>query len=400
MIKRENYLSKIREFYSSDIIKVITGIRRCGKSVLLKQIIDEIKEQNIDDKHIIYINFEDVEYAFIKNYLDLNKYIKEKIVDNEKYYLFFDEIQMVDEWEKAINSFKATLNVSLFITGSNSKLLSGEFATLLSGRYVSFKLAPFSFKEVLILKDIKSRNEMEDIFNDYLLWGGMPQRFEFKTFEGMKNYLRDVFDAIVLKDIVKRNSIKNVNLFQRVMEYLVTNPSQTFSPTNMINEFEKERIPVSSKTIYECLDYAESSHLMSKVSTYDIRGKRILSRKDKYYLTDLGLGQILNINKKTQFGSYLENIVYNELIFRGYNVSIGNNDGKEIDFIATKHNQKEYYQVTFELSNKETEEREFGAYNNILDNYPKYVISTDKLDYSQNGIIHKNIIDWLLEEKK
>ena len=398
MIKRENYLSKIREFYSSDIIKVITGIRRCGKSVLLKQIIDEIKEQNIDDKHIIYINFEDVEYAFIKNYLDLNKYIKEKIVDNEKYYLFFDEIQMVDEWEKAINSFKATLNVSLFITGSNSKLLSGEFATLLSGRYVSFKLAPFSFKEVLILKDIKSRNEMEDIFNDYLLWGGMPQRFEFKTFEGMKNYLRDVFDAIVLKDIVKRNSIKNVNLFQRVMEYLVTNPSQTFSPTNMINEFEKERIPVSSKTIYECLDYAESSHLMSKVSTYDIRGKRILSRKDKYYLTDLGLGQILNINKKTQFGSYLENIVYNELIFRGYNVSIGNNDGKEIDFIATKHNQKEYYQVTFELSNKETEEREFGAYNNILDNYPKYVISTDKLDYSQNGIIHKNIIDWLLDK--
>lgn len=398
MIKRETYLSKIREFYSSDIIKVITGIRRCGKSVLLKQIIDEIKEQNIDEKHIIYINFEDVEYAFIKNYLDLNKYIKEKIVDNEKYYLFFDEIQMVNEWEKVINSFKATLNVSLFITGSNSKLLSGEFATLLSGRYVSFKLAPFSFKEVLKLKDIKNRNEMEDIFNDYLLWGGMPQRFEFKTLEGMKNYLRDVFDAIVLKDIVKRNSIKNVNLFQRVMEYLVTNPSQTFSPTNMINEFEKERIPISSKTIYECLDYAESSHLMSKVSTYDIRGKRILSRKDKYYLTDLGLGQILNINKKTQFGAYLENIVYNELIFRGYNVSIGNNDGKEIDFIATKHNQKEYYQVTFELSNKETEEREFGAYNNILDNYPKYVISTDKLDYSQNGIIHKNIVDWLLGE--
>lgn len=169
MIKRETYLSKIREFYSSDIIKVITGIRRCGKSVLLKQIIDEIKEQNIDEKHIIYINFEDVEYAFIKNYLDLNKYIKEKIVDNEKYYLFFDEIQMVNEWEKVINSFKATLNVSLFITGSNSKLLSGEFATLLSGRYVSFKLAPFSFKEVLKLKDIKNRNEMEDIFNDYLL---------------------------------------------------------------------------------------------------------------------------------------------------------------------------------------------------------------------------------------
>lgn len=227
----------------------------------------------------------------------------------------------------------------------------------------------------------------------------MPQRFEFKTEDGMKAYLSDVFDSIVLKDIVKRNNIKNINLFGRVMEYLVTNPSQVFSPTNMLKEFEKENIPISTKTIYECLDYAETSFLISKVSSYDIRGKRILSRKDKYYLTDLGLGQILNINKKTQFGAYLENIVYNELVFRGYNVSIGSNNGLEIDFIATKYDKIEYYQVSFDLSNKQTEEREFGAYKGIDDNYPKYVISADKLNYSQNGIIHKNIIDWLLEEK-
>ena len=399
MIKREEYLSRIREFYDVNLIKVITGIRRCGKSMLLLQIIDEIKDNGIKDDHIIYINFEDVEYSFIKNYLDLNKYIKDKIKDKEKYYLFFDEIQMVDEWEKVVNSFKAILNVSLFLTGSNSKLLSGELATLLSGRYVSFRIAPFSFSEVIKLKNIEDKALIEDAFNDYLLWGGMPQRFEFKTLEGTKTYLSDVFDAIVLKDIVKRNSVKNVNLFQRVMEYLVTNPSQTFSPNNMMNEFAKENIPISSKTVYECLDYAETSFLMSKISTYDIRGKRILSRKDKYYLTDLGLGQILNVNKKTQFGAYLENVVYNELIYRGYNVSVGNNNGKEIDFIATKHNQKEYYQVTFDLSNKETEEREFGAYANILDNYPKYVLSLDKLDYSQNGIIHKNVIEWLLENK-
>lgn len=398
MIKRERYLSKIREFYDIDLIKVITGIRRCGKSVLLKQIIDEIKANGIDDNHIIYINFEDVEYSFIQDYQDLNKYVKEKIIDNKKYYLFFDEIQMVSEWERVINSFKATLNVSLFITGSNSKLLSGELATLLSGRYISFKVAPFSFSEVVTLKNITDNNSINDAFNDYLLWGGMPQRFEFKTIDGMKTYLIDIFDAIVLKDIVKRNAIKNVTLFQRVMEYLVTNPSQTFSPTNMMNELENAKIPISSKTIYECLDYAETSLLMSKVSVYDIRGKRILSRKDKYYLADLGLGQILNVNKKTQFGAYLENIVYNELLLRGYNVSIGNNNGKEIDFIATKHNQKEYYQVSYELSNKETEEREFGAYKGIDDNYPKYVLSMDKLDYSQNGIIHKNVIDWLLEK--
>lgn len=399
MIKRENYLSKIREFYDADLIKVITGIRRCGKSVLLKQIIDEIKQRKIKDNHIIYINFEDVEFSFIKNYKDLNKYIKNKIVDDNKYYLFFDEIQMVEEWEKVINSFKATLNVSLFITGSNSRLLSGELATLLSGRYISFRISPFSFSEVVELKNIKEKSELEEAFNDYLLWGGMPQRFEFKTIDGMKAYLSDVFDAIVLKDIVKRNNIKNINLFQRVIEYLVTNPSQTFSPTNMMNEFENAKIPISSKTIYECLDYAESSLLMNKASAYDVRGKRILSRKDKYYLTDLGLGQILNINKKTQFGAYLENIVYNELLLRGYNISIGINNGKEIDFIVTKHNQKEYYQVTYDLSNKETEEREFGAYNGIDDNYPKYVLSMDKLDYSQNGIIHKNIIEWLLEKK-
>lgn len=397
MIIREKYLSKIREFYDSNLIKIITGIRRCGKSVLLKQIMNELKDNGVKENHIIYINFEDVEYSFIADYLDLNKYVKAKIADNKKYYLFFDEIQMVEKWEKTVNSFKATLNVSIFVTGSNSKLLSGELATLLSGRYVSFKVQPFTFSEVVKLKNLKDKRDIEDAFDDYLLWGGLPQRFEFKTSDGMKIYLTDVFDAIVLKDIVKRHNIKNITLFQRVIEYLITNPSQAFSPSKMMGEFERAKIPMSTKTVYECLDYAEEAFLMNKVHAYDIRGKRILSRNDKYYLTDLGLGQILNVNKKKQYGAYLENIVYNELIYRGYNVSIGSNNGQEIDFVAVKNNLIEYYQVTYSLQDEKTEEREFGAYKNIDDNFPKYVISIDKLDYSQNGIIHKNIIDWLLE---
>ncbi len=397
MIKRKLYLNRIREFYHSDLIKVLTGIRRCGKSTLLKQIIEEIKEEGINENHIIYINFEDVDFSYIQTYLDLNKYVKEKIDDEEKYYLFFDEVQMVSGWERAINSFRATLNVSIFVTGSSSKLLSGELATLLSGRYVTFKIAPFSFKEVVQLKQISDKRDIEDAFNDYLLWGGLPQRFEIHSLDGMKTYLRDVFDAIVLKDIAKRHNVKNVNLFGRVVEFLVTNPGQSFSTTNMVKAFEKDGIPVSTKTIYQSLDYAEEAYLMEKISAYDMREKRILARKDKYYLTDLGLGQILNVNKKAQFGAYLENIVYNELVARGYNVSIGNNNGKEIDFIATKHNSLEYYQVCFTLADEETKEREFGAYDNIKDNYPKYIITTDKLDYSWSGIIHKNIIDWLLE---
>ena len=372
------------------------GIRYSGKSVLLRQIIDEVKKTGIKDDHIIYINFEDIKNNMIDDYLKLNDFITSKIVDNDKYYLFFDEIQLIEKWEKVINSFRATLNASIFITGSNSKLLSGELATLLSGRYVSFLMAPFSFKEVVELKKLKTKEEIKQEFLEYILWGGMPQRFQFDNSDSMKIFLIDIFNSIVLKDIVKRYNIKNVTIFERIMEYLVTNPSQSFSSKNILKEFEKAEIPISSKTVYECLDYAESSMLMRKVSEYDIRGKRILSRKDKYYLTDLGIGQVLNVNKKAQYGAYLENIVYNELIYRGYEVSIGNNNGKEIDFVATKYGKREYYQVCYYLTDENVVEREFGAFRGIDDNYPKYVVSMDELDFSQNGIIHQNIIDWLL----
>lgn len=397
MIIRKQYLERIKPFYDEDLIKVITGIRRCGKSTLLKQIIDEVKN-NIDEGHIIYINFEDVEYSDIVDFKDLNEWVKKRIIDNKKYYLFFDEIQNVKSWEKTINSFKATLNVSIFITGSNSDLLSGELATLLSGRYVSFKIQPFTFSEVCELKKTV-KNEFDDIFKDYIIWGGMPQRFNFNEEAQIRTYLSDVYDSIIVKDIIKRFNINDVDLFNRILEYIMTTPSQTFSAESLVKYFkDRDNRNVAKDTIYNYLDYMCKAHLINKADRYDIRGKRILNGKYKYYLTDLGLGQIMNTSKKEQFGAYLENIVYNELIFRGYDVKVGTLENGEIDFIALKDGNKIYVQVAYILTDETVINREFNIYNNIADNYPKYVITTDKFDFSQDGIIHKNIIDWLLDK--
>ena len=399
MIIREIYLSKIRPFYDQDLIKVIMGIRRCGKSVLLLQIIDEIKEKGIEEKQIIYINFENEDYSFIKNDIDLHNYIKEKITNKEKYYLFFDEIQNVKDWEKAINSFKASKNVSIFITGSNSDLLSGELATHLAGRYVSFKIYPLTFSEVCELKNIKEKEDIEEAFDDYITWGGMPQRFMLTDEMQTKTYLSDVYDSIVVKDIITRFGIKDLDLFNRIVEYIITTPSQNFSAESLSNYFaNKDNREVSKVTLYNYLEYMTKAMLINKADRYDIRGKRILNGKYKYYLTDLGLGQVKNIGKRQQLGAYLENIVYNELISRGYDVKIGNLEKAEIDFIATRFKEKIYIQVAYILADDTVIDREFGAYKGIEDNYPKYVLTMDKHDFSQEGIIHKNVIDWLLEK--
>lgn len=401
MIIREKYLSKIRPFYDQDLIKVIMGIRRCGKSVILLQIINELKDRGIPESQIIYINFEYEDYSFIKDDMDLHNYIKEKIVNEKKYYLLFDEIQNVKNWEKAVNSFKASKNVSIFITGSNSDLLSGELATHLAGRYVSFKTYPFTFKEVCKLKNITDRKDIEETFNDYILWGGMPQRFMMTDEEQTKIYLSDICNSILVKDIIKRFGIKDIDLFNRIVEYIMTTPSQNFSAENLSNYFiNKDEREVSKITLYNYLEYMTKAMMISKADRYDIRGKRILNGKYKYYLTDLGIGQIMNSGKRPQLGAYLENIVYNELLSRGYDVKVGNLEKGEIDFIATKFKEKIYIQVAYILADESVEKREFGAYKGIEDNYPKYVLTMDKFDFSRDGIIHKNVIDWLLEENK
>ncbi len=398
MIIRERFLSAIRPFYDQELIKVLIGIRRSGKSVILMQIIDELKDKGVDENHIIYINFEDFDYEEYTDPKKLHNYVKNRITDNNKYYIFFDEIQNVDSWEKVVNSLRATLNTSIFITGSNSDLLSSDLATHIAGRYVSFKIAPFIFSEVCELLNIKDKKNIEEVFNDYVKWGGMPQRFMQTDDNSKKTYLNDIYDSIIIKDIVKRFNIKNIDLLNRIVNYILTTPSQTFSPDSLRNYMMSESRGVSIETLYNYLDYITRANLISRAERYDIRGKRILTGKYKYYLTDLGFTRILSDGKKEQIGAYLENIVYNELIARGYNVNIGNTDNGEIDFIATKLEEKVYFQVAYILSDETVVQREFGAYKKVEDNYPKYVLSMDKFDFSENGIIHKNIIDWLLDK--
>ena len=398
MIIRERYLKLIRPFYDQDLIKVLIGIRRSGKSVILTQIMDELKQKSIDSKHIIYMNFEDYDYEAYADPQKLNDYIKEKINDDEKYYIFFDEIQNVDKWERVVNSLRATKNTSIFITGSNSDLLSSDLATHIAGRYVSFKVTPFTFEEVCELLNVTDSRDIEDAFNDYIKWGGMPQRFMQNDDNSKRTYLYDIYDSIIMKDIVKRFNIKDIDLLRRIITYILTTPSQVFSPDSLKKYMQSDSRNVSLETIYNYLDYIVRANLISKAERYDVRGKRILTGKYKYYLTDLGFTNVLSVGRKEQIGSYLENIVYNELIARGYNVNVGTLDNGEIDFIATKFNEKIYIQVAYILSDESVITREFGAYKKIEDNYPKYVLSMDKFDLSQNGIIHKNIIDWLLNK--
>ena len=304
MIKREKYLKNIRPFYEQDLIKVITGIRRCGKSVILTQIMDELKQNGIREEQIIYINFEFIDYIDITDAKKLNNFIEEKFVNKDKYYVFFDEIQNVDKWEKVVNSLKSKYNqnISIFITGSNSDLLSGELATHIAGRYVSFKVYPFTFDEVCELKDIKEKDkyELERVFDDYIIWGGMPQRFSMNDELQVKTYLSDVYNSIVVKDIVERFKIKDLDLFNKILTFIITTPSQTFSAESLSNYLFSENVEVSKMTLYNYLEYMCRAMLINKAERFDVRGKRILNGKYKYYLTDLGLGQVINNERKKQ----------------------------------------------------------------------------------------------------
>ena len=398
MLKREMYLKKIRDFYYvKSLIKVLCGLRRSGKSVILTQIMNEIKDDGIDDAHIIYINFESLDYEDITSAVLLDRYIKNLVKDDQAYFLFLDEIQKVPDFEKAVNSLRITDQFSIFITGSNSKMTFSELSSDLSGRYVSFRINPLSFKEVVSLTNTK-KSQYRELLLDIFEWGTLPQRFMFDNFSSRENYIRDVYDSILLKDIVERLGITDVSSLNRIFQYVLETESRKFSATNVLEYLENNHYKIATDTLYKYLDALCSAFIINRVYRYDIHGKNVLKSLNKFYATDLGVKKIKTNNKEVNYSQALENVVYNELVNRGYDVYIGKTSKGEVDFLALKNDGVKYIQVCYDLSNEETRKREFGAYDLIKDQYPKYVISMNQEDYSMNGIQHLNIFDFLMND--
>lgn len=399
MIKREQYIKRIRPFYDSEMIKVITGIRGCGKSTIMRQIIDELKESGVRSDAIVYINFEDYKYKKIATPDQLYEYVEDKIKDEKRYYLFFDEIQNVNEFELVINSFRATHDVSIFITGSNSKLLSGELATHLTGRTVSFRIMPFSFKEFCEhKKQCGTALANMELLDEYMTWGGFPIVCKETEPESREILLSNIYDSVVLKDIIMRNKVASPVILEKVLEYVVANSSLTVSGNSIAAVLSKDTESVSAPTVYDYIRYMTEACICDKVPRYDIRGKKVLAFEEKMYVCDMGFFRLKKNRVKEEYNYIVETICYNELISRGYKVYVGKTYKGEVDFIAEKGEEKFYLQATYMLSDEQVIRREFGAYDNIKDHYPKYVVSLDRVPLSRDGIIHVNLTDFLLQE--
>ena len=399
MIKRELYMKRIRPFINSELIKVLTGIRRCGKSVMLELIQEELLTQGVDPSQFILYNFEQMKNAGLCNANSLYKELEKRISEiNGKAYLFFDEIQEVADWEKCINSCRIDYDCDIYITGSNAKLLSGELATYLAGRYVEFIIYPFSFAEYLTFaKQNNPLIQTSAAFQTYLTTGGMP--FLVNLIDNpaaCTQYLKDIYNSVMLKDVVKRSNIRDVDLLERVITYILANIGHSFSAGSIAKYFKSENRKVSNETILNYIKACCDAFLFYKAEREDLIGKKLLSVNEKYYIADHGLREAVYGRNEQNIDQTLENIVYMELLRRGYTVTVGKNKDKEIDFVATKAGNKIYIQVSYLLSSKETVDREFNAYNGVPDNFPKYVVSLDEFDFSRNGIKQKNIRDFLL----
>lgn len=401
MISREIYMKRIRPFINTELIKVFTGIRRSGKSVMLELVKNELKKSGVSDKNFLCINFEQFSNSELLDAKILHKRIVEfqKSADG-KIYLFFDEIQEVDGWEKCINSCRVDFDCDIYITGSNAKLLSGELATYLAGRYVEFVIYPFSFAEFLEMNRQKnSQIDKSACFTAFLKTGGMPFLANFLGDDSAKNqYLMDIYNSVVLKDVVKRNNIRDVDTLEWIIAYAFSNIGHIFSATSLSKYFKSEKRNISHDTILNYLKFCVDAFLIYKISRYDLEGKKVLTVNEKYYCADHGLREAV-FGKNTQnIDQILENIVCLELLRRNFKVFVGKKDESEIDFIAERNGVKIYVQVAYLLASEETVRREFSVYDSIKDNFPKYVVSMDEFDFSRNGIIHRNIRDFLLGE--
>ena len=402
MTKRELYIEKIKPFIDKDIIKVLTGIRRSGKSVMLKLIMEELKQNGIDEKQFININFENLINRELTTADKLHKYILKRASEiKNKCYIFLDEIQEVKDWEKCINSLRVNeeYEFDIYITGSNAKLLSGELSTYLAGRYVEFVIYPFSFKEFLdTLKPIQSNVSTKEAFQKYIKFGGMPFLYNLAfEEEASLQYLKDICSSIILKDITQRNKIRDTDLLEKVIDYLIMNIGNNFSATSISKFFKSENRKVSVETILNYIKATEEAFLIYKVSRDDLIGKKILNINEKYYIADHGIREAILESNQRDINQIFENIIYLELLRKGYNIRVGKVDNLEVDFVCTKRNEKIYIQVAYLLASPETIEREFSSLEKINDNYPKYVISMDEFDMSRNGIKHINIIDFLIK---
>lgn len=394
-------MKRIRPFIGTDLVKVMTGVRRCGKSVMLELIKKELVEDGIDKKQFISINFEDLNYVHLQTAKALyDEIIKRSANIEGKIYLFFDEIQEVKDWEKCINSFRVALDCDIYITGSNAKLLSGELATYLGGRYVEFVIYPFSFAEFIELyNSIFPEKSIPQCFQSYLLSGGMPYLSNIRyADEACKQYLYDLFNSVQLKDIIKRNKIRDVDLLERIIAYIMANIGNIFSASSLSKFLKSEQRNVAPETILNYIKYCCDAYLFYQVKREDLQGKQILSSNEKYYIADHGIREAVFGGNMRDINLILENVVYMEALRRGYNVNVGKVGDKEIDFVCHKQAEKLYIQVTYLLASDDTIQREFGVYDYVRDNFPKYVLSLDEYDMSRNGIKHYNIRDFLLAD--
>lgn len=398
MILREKYMSKIRPFINQPIIKVLTGIRRSGKSVMLELIQNELINHGMDKKYFMSINLESKKNQFENTVDGIYEHVK-KFVEksNQKVYLFFDEIQEIEDWETLINAVMIDFDTDIYITGSNAKLLSGELATYLAGRYVEIKIYPFSYIEILDLFPTKNKQE---IFQIYLVRGGMPFLYQFPIDDrSAMQYLNDIYDSIILKDIATRNKVRDIELLKRMIQYFIANIGNTFSASNISKYLKSELRSVSTETIYNYIEYCKTACFLHLVQREDLLGKKILQFQEKIYIADHGIREAVYGNNMRDINQTLENIVYMELLSRGYDVRIGKNLNNEVDFVAEEGNSRIYVQVSYLLASDETMEREFSVLESIPDNYPKYVVTMDEIDRGRNGIKHMNIRDFLLMEQ-